>query len=118
MKERDDHGPFEIGSGHPATVLSTAKGPRPWLILLVLIVTALAAGGGYLYFFERELAERWLDTTPLQIAPTVTQVYKWRDRSGNWHITDEAPPAGVEYELLKYRSDENVLPLVPKEAME
>jgi len=40
-------------------------------------------------------------------------VYKWRDADGAWRITDEPPPRGVEYERLEYRSDTNVLPLVP-----
>jgi hypothetical protein len=44
---------------------------------------------------------------------TVT-VYKWRNARGEWQITDQLPPEGIEYERLDYREDENVLPLPPQ----
>ena len=40
----------------------------------------------------------------------VTTIYKWRDAQGNWQITDRPPPEGAPYEILKYRSDANILP--------
>ncbi|NIP71942.1 MAG: DUF4124 domain-containing protein [Gammaproteobacteria bacterium] len=39
-----------------------------------------------------------------------TTVYKWQDEQGNWHVTDEPPPLGVEHREQKYRHDTNVLP--------
>ena len=54
--------------------------------------------------FERDRLERWLAGTPLAIAPTTTEVYKWRDAQGRWHITDELPAGDVSYETLHYRS--------------
>ena len=42
------------------------------------------------------------------------RVYKWRNAKGEWQITDQLPPEGIEYERLEYREDENVIPLPPQ----
>ena len=42
------------------------------------------------------------------------RVYKWRNTRGEWQITDQVPPEGIEYQRLEYREDENVLPLPPQ----
>jgi len=76
----------------------------------LLIGLCLGAGAAYVYYFERDLAVRWLKNTPLEPKATVTTLYKWRDAQGSWQITDRQPPAGTRYEVLKYRSDANILP--------
>lgn len=81
-----------------------------WLLFLILIIGALAT---WLYV-DTDARQEWLGGTPLAPAAEVTTVYKWRDRQGNWQITDQPPPAGIEYERLQYRSDTNVMPLVPR----
>lgn len=80
------------------------------LLIVILVIAVLV--GGYLYW-QPELRRDWFTGTPLA-PPAATQVYKWRDASGAWQITDAPPPAGIAYERLEYRSDTNIMPLAPK----
>ena len=80
-------------------------------LLLILVLGAVGAGV-YLYLHPDKAGE-WLQGTPLAPEPEITRVYQWRDAQGNWRITDEPPPAGIDYELKEYRADVNVLPLPP-----
>lgn len=114
IRERDDHlERFEFGSGHPATIMHVQKRSRRWWLLLVVVVLAAGAGGAYLYYFERDTAEAWLERTPLRgrmtPVPTRTRVYEWRDAQGNWQVSDRPPP-DAEYQVKEYRSDQNVVP--------
>ena len=81
-------------------------------VLFVLVILAVA--GVYLYM-NPEIWNKWVKGTPLAPAPTVTQMYKWRDANGQWQISDRTPDAGVKYEVMKYRSDTNVVPSLPAE---
>jgi hypothetical protein len=81
-------------------------------ILFVLVI--LAAAGAYLYMHPATW-NKWVKGTPLAPAPAVTQMYKWRDANGQWQISDRPPDAGVKYEVMKYRSDTNVVPSLPAE---
>lgn len=74
-----------------------------WIALLVLGVA-----GVYLYL-NPHVGVEWREGTPLE-GTTTTVVYKWRDADGKWQITDEPPANGVDYEVLDYRHDTNVLP--------
>ena len=81
--------------------------------VLAFILLLAAAGGGYLYLFERERLDRALDGTPLELPATHTEVYKWRDADGHWHITDDPPAGDIPFEAMTYRGDDNILPLAP-----
>ena len=84
------------------------------LILLVL----LALIGGYFYFYPQTWRDLTKDT-PLEPAPTITVLYKWKNSDGFWEITDKPPEGGVPYEVLEYSSERNVMPpLVSEEEME
>ena len=85
--------------------------------IMLILVLVIAAFAGWLYF-DTDARQRWLGGTPLEPVASVTTVYKWQDEQGNWQITDEPPPDGVEYERLEYHSDTNVMPLVPKEKLD
>ena len=85
-----------------------------WRVLLG-IVLIVAAVGAYFYVFERERLARALEGTPIELPATTTEVYKWRDERGRWHITDDPPEENIPYETMKYRSDDNVLPLSPRD---
>jgi len=87
-----------------------ARGIKYTLILLALV----AVIGGYLYL-NPSVWQEWLKGTPLEPPARVTQLYKWRDAAGQWQITDTPPAAGIAYEVLEYRSDTNVMPLVPRD---
>ena len=112
MSEREPRS-FEFGSSHPPSVLGTVKARRGWLVVVAAVLVA-AAGAGYLYY-DHELARKLLKDTPFAPAPRVTTVYKWQDAKGDWQITDRPPPDEIAYEVLEYRSDTNVMPLVPRE---
>mgnify|MGYP001821611930 FL=1 len=83
---------------------------RAPLILAALLLAILA----WLYFnpdYRKQFEE--LSSGAGLTEKTVT-VYKWRNARGEWQITDQLPPEGIEYERLDYREDENVLPLPPQ----
>jgi hypothetical protein len=75
--------------------------------LLLAILTWLYFNPDYRQQFEELSSEAGLGKK------TVT-VYKWRNAGGEWQITDQLPPEGIEYERLDYREDQNVLPLPPQ----
>ena len=83
-----------------------------WRVVL-FICLVIAGVGTYYYFFERESLARHLDGTPLELPAKTTEVYKWRDAQGKWHISDERPDESIESETLQYRSDDNILPSQP-----
>ena len=86
--------------------------------ILVLVILLLAAAGGYLYLHPEVMEpllratplEPLLRGTPLEPPPAETTLYKWRDANGQWQVSDTPPAGGVKYEVLKYRSDVNVIP--------
>ena len=82
------------------------------VIVVILVITGIV--GAYLYMHP-ELWKEWVKGTPLEPPPTVTQMYKWRDASGAWQVSDRLPPAGTEYEILQYSSGANVVPSLPTE---
>lgn len=81
--------------------------------VLVLIIVIAAAAGGYLYLHP-EFMRLLLQGTPLEPPAAETQLYKWRDASGKWQVSDIPPVAGIKYETLQYRSDVNVIPALPE----
>jgi hypothetical protein len=108
--------PFQFGT----------QGPErpPWPVALrqalrrlrgpLLLIALVAAAAYAVHLHDPGALRRWLSGTPLAPAPSVTQVYKWRDVSGGWHITDAPPAAGIAYERIEYRGDVNVLPIAPE----
>ncbi len=42
-----------------------------------------------------------------------TIVYKWQDDSGEWHFSNQPPPAGVTSSVKTYRSDINITQAPP-----
>lgn len=92
--------------------------PRPtrrWWPWAVMAIVVLALAGAGVYVYRNPLAApQWLQTAQLLPKPAPTVVYKWRDRSGAWHITDAPPEQGAPYERLEYHRDTNVLPLPPQ----
>lgn len=77
-------------------------------IVIVLLVLA-AALGGYLYL-NPGVVDQLLREAGLERDASRANFYKWRDAQGEWHFTDEPPPAGTPYETLEYREEVNILP--------
>jgi len=42
-----------------------------------------------------------------------TKVYKWQDAAGEWHFSNQPPPAGIKGSVETYRSDVNVTQAPP-----
>jgi hypothetical protein len=85
-------------------------------LLLLLIVLSLIAS--LVLYLKPQYRDRIQDLSSdiglSRITPTKTaRLYKWRDASGNWQISDQLPPEGIGYEMLEYREDVNVLPRPP-----
>jgi hypothetical protein len=85
---------------------------------LFLPLTLLLLVAGLVLYLNPEYRVRLQDLSSdiglSRITPKKTaRLYKWRDASGNWQITDQLPPEGVDYEKLEYREDVNVLPRPP-----
>jgi hypothetical protein len=86
---------------------------RLFLLLVVLLLVA-----GLILYLRPEYRDRLQDLPSdiglSRITPKKTaRLFKWRDASGNWQITDQLPPEGVDYEKLEYSEDVNVLPRPP-----
>jgi hypothetical protein len=86
---------------------------RLFLLLIVLLLVA-----GLVLYLKPEYRDRLQDLSSeiglSRITPNKTaRLYKWRDASGNWQITDQLPAEGIDYEKLEYRDDVNVLPRPP-----
>jgi hypothetical protein len=82
--------------------------------IIIVLLIALSGAGAYLYL-NPEVWYPWVKGTPLEPAPTKTQLYKWRDEQGQWQITDRPPTGDVTYEILEYSSDANIVPSIPVE---
>ncbi len=78
----------------------------------IILLIAFSGAGAYLYL-NPDVWQTWLKDTPLEPAPTKTQVYKWQDANGQWQITDRPPTGKIPYEHLEYTSDANIVPSIP-----
>lgn len=89
--------------------------------LIIGVVLALAAGGGYAWW-QNEQRIRQQRTEQLEQAARAAKapahartdnppLYKWKDDQGQWHITDQPPPNGLPFEKVQVNPDVNVLPV-------
>lgn len=85
--------------------------------LALAIVAGLALGGGLgWYLLERERKPGPVAATPTAPATSPAPagpgpvLYRWRDANGVLQVSDK-PPAGVPYEEVTIRSDQNVVPM-------
>jgi hypothetical protein len=81
-----------------------------WLLVLLLL-----AAGVYVYL-DPGLKSQLLNRASSLGSSGTVQAYKWRNKRGEWQITDTLPPEGIAYERLEHRTDENVLPVPPRPA--
>ena len=91
------------------------KVPNPWIGRTLWAAVILAVIGGTIayYWIHPERLPDWAARTPLGQELQTTRVYKWRDTSGAWQVSDQPPPDGVAFEVQTYTRDDNVLPLPP-----
>ena len=74
----------------------------------VLVVLVAVVGLGVLALVNPSMMHRIRQATGA--APAATTVYKWQDKNGAWHVTNERPPEGVAYQKQEDLPDVNVLP--------
>ena len=86
------------------------RGRVAWLIAILVGI-----GGAAIYLrLHPEALPEWAARTWAGRQLQTTQVYKWRDTAGAWHVSDSPPPPGVAYTTEQYGRETNVLPLPPK----
>ena len=81
---------------------------KKWLI----IGLGVLAGAGYV-IYQDPATRAYIEQKSEKILPknvTHTTVYRWKDKQGQWQITNTPPPQGIKYETLEYRKDTNVIP--------
>ena len=81
---------------------------KKWLLFLAVLLTV---GGIVIYQNPAYLA--WFERQSDQILPdTVThsKTYRWRDNRGQWQLSDTPPGDGIDYEVVEYHKDTNVIP--------
>ncbi len=85
---------------------------------LFWLLIALVLAGLIVYLnpdYKARLQELVSDAgSTLSPAGKTIRLYKWRDAEGRWQISDQLPPADIDYETLDYHKDVNVLPLPPQ----
>lgn len=111
MSRHDDETAFRFA---PEDAAPLQRGRRWGVWAAVgLFLAALLGAGAYVYRNPLSAPE-WLQKAQVLPKPAPTVLYKWRDKSGAWHITDTPPPDDVAHERLEYQHDTNVLPLPPQ----
>ena len=48
--------------------------------------------------------------TPDKLLNKTKPLYKWKDKQGQWIVSDSPPTDGSKYETLQYDQDSNVIP--------
>ena len=86
---------------------------RRWAVLIVLLGAVLIIASWW--YYDPAARPGWL-AERLPTAPGAeVELYRWQGADGQWHLSSEPPPAGTEYETVRYRHDTNVLPPVETE---
>ena len=81
---------------------------------LLGIVLLLICVAGLILYLNPDLRNRVTEIpADLGLSDRTARLYKWRDANNRWQITDQLPPEGIEYEILDYHEDLNVLPRPP-----
>jgi hypothetical protein len=86
---------------------------KPMKKIMLLLLILIGAAAVYLWLNPQAMEDIRRMADDAGVAPRTSTVYKWRDAQGNWQVSDTPPPAGVEYETMELRHDQNVLPLPP-----
>ena len=94
---------------------------RLLIIILILLVGAAALtqlnpssdGTTSSLMKGLENVRSWFDEAPDKITNTAagesgTKVYKWKDKAGEWHFSNQPPSEGVTSSVKIYRSDVNI----------
>lgn len=61
-------------------------------------------------YFRPDLRPGWLPLELPASPASTTTLYRWRDASGQWVVSDTPPASPTPYETVVLRRDTNVLP--------
>lgn len=78
--------------------------------LLFIIVVFIAAG---IFVYQDPEYRAWFERQSDQVLPdTVThnKAYRWQDANGQWQLSDKPPAEGIDFEVVEYHKDANVIP--------
>ena len=81
------------------------------MTLAILIAGAL----GVYWYYNPDEQPNWLAARMPTAADAEVTLYRWQNSTGEWTVSSELPPEGVEYEVVSYRHDANVMPAVQPE---
>jgi len=56
------------------------------------------------------VSEQIQKLTPDKLLNKTKPLYKWKNKQGEWIVSDTAPTDGSKYETLQYNQDSNVIP--------
>jgi hypothetical protein len=79
---------------------------------LLLISLGVLIVAGFVIYQDPQLRAYFTRTTEQVLPSAVTEqtLYRWRDKHGQWQLSDKPPPAGVDYETVQYPANTNVIP--------
>ena len=81
---------------------------KKWISITFVIALAF----GLVYYDDprvQSFLKQQIDQTlPEQI--THTKAYRWKDKNGQWTVSDKPPADGTPYEEVQYHRDANVIP--------
>lgn len=81
---------------------------KKFLAVAVGILIAVAIVG-----YQNPQIRAWFERKGEQVLPasaTQQTLYRWRDKHGEWHVSDKPPAAGTKYETVHYPTNANVIP--------
>ena len=81
---------------------------KKWL-LISIVVLGFAAYFAYQDPDFRAYFNRHTDAI-MPDAVTQMEAYRWKDKNGQWQLSDKPPADGTKYEVVKYHKDTNVIP--------
>jgi len=82
--------------------------------IITVVLLASVAAVIFWYFYPSSRPAWLADRLPVAASATST-MYRWTNDTGLPVISDQKPPVGVEFEVIEYRNDQNVIPAQSKE---
>jgi hypothetical protein len=76
-------------------------------LTLLLLVVAVYVG------YRNPRVRAWFEHKSRQVLPASASeqtMYRWRDKHGEWHVSDKPPHGGIHYDTLHYPTNANVIP--------
>jgi len=79
-------------------------------VFAVALGILIAAG---IVVYQNPHTRAWLERKTEQALPasaTAQTLYRWRDKHGQWQISDTPPGSGIKYDTMHYPTNANVIP--------